>query len=64
MLNKKDSQKQLRENEYANDELGNSDIVNVDMPKKKSKKVNDMQQYKQQEINRGEETLLTQGINL
>lgn len=64
MLNKKDSQKQLRENEYANDELGNSDLVNVDMPKKKSKKVNDMQQYKQQEINRGEETLLTQGINL
>ena len=64
MLNKKDSQKQLRENEYANDELGNSAIVNVDMPKKKSKKVNDMQQYKQQEINRGEETLLTQGINL
>ena len=63
-MNKKDSQKQLRENEYANDELGNSDIVNVDMPKKKSKKVNDMQQYKQQEINRGEETLLTQGINL
>lgn len=64
MLNKKDSQKQLRENEYANDELGNSDLVNVDMPKKKSKKVNDMQQYKQQEINRGEEALLTQGINL
>lgn len=56
-LNKKESQKMLKENEYTDDDFENSDLVNTELSKKKLKKIIETNQNKP-ETSRGEETLL------